>query len=195
MTDNILALLDLSPTAATLTSLLLSHTSFFALGNSNSISSIDLSNSYNGVSDYNVLAVGLLVFLSNWAGPVYWSLAGVLLLGSHGKKQRYVDTSEMHVADWVAQEREYLNEMARKEEKTRQDVKEGRVWNEHVGLLTLWIGVMLCSVMAACTALRQHLFIWTVFSPKYLFAMAWGIAWHFGVTLGLGGLFWWAGTW
>lgn len=45
----------------------------------------------------------------------------------------------------------------------------------HVGLLTLFTGAMLLSVMAACTALRTHLFIWTVFSPKYLFAMAWGL--------------------
>lgn len=190
-----LALLDLSPTAITLTSLLLSQTSFFALGTNNAISSIDLSNSYNGVSDYNILAVGLLVFLSNWAGPVYWSLAGILLLGSHGSTQRYINTDELHVADWVAQEREYLNEMARKEEKKREVRSGASEWARHVTLLTLWSGVMLASVMAACAALRQHLFIWTVFSPKFLFAMAWGLAWHGGVTLGLGGLVWWLGTW
>jgi ethanolaminephosphotransferase len=188
-------LIDLSPTAVTLTTLLLTQTSFFALGNSNSISSIDLSNSYNGVSGYNVGAVGLLVFLSNWAGPVYWSLAGILLLGSHGKTQRYIDTSELHKADWIAQEHSYLNNMARKEEKSREDRHDKRAWTEHVALLTFWTGVMLVSVMAACTALRQHLFIWTVFSPKFLFAMAWGIAWHIGVTVGLGGLAWWFGTW
>lgn len=179
----------------TITTLLLTQTAFFALGNSNAISSIDLSNSYNGVSGYNVLAVGLLVFLSNWAGPVYWSLAGILLLGSYGHTQRYVDTSELHVADWVVKEREYLNEMARKEEKGRENRKDAGVWKRHVGLLTLWTGVMLCSVMAACTALRTHLFIWTVFSPKYLFAMAWGVAWHLWITVGLGGMVWWMGTW
>jgi ethanolaminephosphotransferase len=188
------ALIDLSPTAVTLTTLLLTQTSFFALGNSNAISSIDLSNSYNGVSGYNVAAVGLLVFLSNWAGPVYWSLAGIILLGSHGKTQRYIDTSELHKADWIAQEHSYLNNMARKEEKSREDRKDKRAWTEHLALLTLWTGVMLVSVMAACTALRQHLFIWTVFSPKFLFAMAWGVAWHLGVTAGLGGLAWWFGT-
>jgi ethanolaminephosphotransferase len=188
------ALIDLSPTAVTLTTLLLTQTSFFALGNSNAISSIDLSNSYNGVSGYNVAAVGLLVFLSNWAGPVYWSLAGIILLGSHGKTQRYIDTSELHKADWIAQEHSYLNNMAQKEEKSREDRKDKRAWTEHLALLTLWTGVMLVSVMAACTALRQHLFIWTVFSPKFLFAMAWGVAWHLGVTAGLGGLAWWFGT-
>jgi ethanolaminephosphotransferase len=174
---------------------LLTQTSFFALGNSNSISSIDLSTSYNGISGYNVGAVGILVFLSNWAGPVFWSLAGILLLGKHGAKQRYINTDELHVADWVAQEREYLCTMARKEEESRADRKSQNAWTEHVALLTFWTGVMLVSVMTACTLLRQHLFIWTVFSPKYLFAMAWGLAWHLGVTVGLGGIVWWAGTW
>ncbi|KAH7386805.1 alkaline-phosphatase-like protein [Phaeosphaeria sp. MPI-PUGE-AT-0046c] len=190
-----LTLLDLSPTATTLTTLLLSHTSFFALGNSNSISSIDLSHAYNGVSDYNVLAVGLLVFLSNWAGPVYWSVAGILLLGNHGKQQRYIDTKELHKADWIAQEHEYLNEMARKEEKSREQRGGKGVWVEHLAVLTFWTGGMLVSVMVACAALRQHLFIWTVFSPKFLFAMAWGVAWHLGISAGLGGLVWWAGSW
>jgi ethanolaminephosphotransferase len=187
--------LDLSPTAITTTTLLLTQTSFFALGNSNSISSIDLSNSYNGISGYNITAVGLLVFLSNWAGPVYWNIAGLLLLGNHGSTQRFIATEELHVADWVAQEREYLSDMARKEEGKRKARGGWEVWKGHVGLLTLWTGVMLASVMLACTVLRQHLFIWTVFSPKYLFAMAWGLAAHLGVSVGVGGLVWWVGSW
>ncbi|KAJ4302932.1 major facilitator super transporter protein [Kalmusia sp. IMI 367209] len=77
-----LSLLDLSPTSITTTALLLSQTSFFALANSNAISSIDLSNAYNGVAGYNVVAVGLLLFLSNWAGPLYFTAASALLLAS-----------------------------------------------------------------------------------------------------------------
>ena len=126
---------------------------------------------------------------------MYWSLAGILLLGDHGRTQRFVDTRELHVADWVAKEREWLNEMARKEEKGRQVRKTRKEWVGHVALLTFWTGAMLAAVMAACTALRQHLFIWTVFSPKFLFAMAWGTAWHVGITVGLGGLAWWLGSW
>ncbi|KAI1520980.1 GPI ethanolamine phosphate transferase 2 [Pyrenophora tritici-repentis] len=128
-----LTLLDLTPTAVTLTTLLLTQTSFFALGNSNAISSIDLSNSYNGISGYNVVAVGTLVFVSNWAGPMYWSLAGILLLGDHGRTQRFVDTRELHVADWVAKEREWLNEMARKEEKGREIRKTRKEWEDIEG--------------------------------------------------------------
>ncbi|XPS76453.1 major facilitator super transporter protein [Ascochyta lentis] len=194
-----LSLLNLSPTQATLTSLLLSQTSFFALGLNNSISSVDLSNAYNGVSGYNVLGVGLLVFLSNWAGPVYWSIAGVLLLRPNNEARsthRNNDKNKPAKRSWVEQEHAHLSQLARpKADERVEDKEQEQAWTRHVALLTLFTGVMLASVMAACTALRTHLFIWTVFSPKYLFAMAWGFAWHLGVTVGLGGFVWWLSSW
>ncbi|KAL8829708.1 MAG: hypothetical protein Q9191_001861 [Dirinaria sp. TL-2023a] len=72
--------LDLSIYELTLTSILFQHSSFFAFGGSNAISSVDLSNAYNGISGYNAAAVGLLTFCSNWAGPLWWTSATVLLL-------------------------------------------------------------------------------------------------------------------
>ncbi|KXG51154.1 Alkaline phosphatase-like, alpha/beta/alpha [Penicillium griseofulvum] len=50
-------------------------------------------------------------------------------------------------------------------------------------LLTFHVAMSMVSVMAACTALRTHLFIWTVFSPKYLYSMAWATANHVAVNL------------
>lgn len=50
-------------------------------------------------------------------------------------------------------------------------------------LLTFHVAMSLVSVMAACTVLRTHLFIWTVFSPKYLYSMAWATANHVAVNL------------
>ncbi|KAF1971856.1 GPI ethanolamine phosphate transferas-like protein 2 [Bimuria novae-zelandiae CBS 107.79] len=190
-----LSLLDLSPTAITTTSILLTQTSFFALGNSNAISSIDLSNAYNGVSGYNVLAVGLLLFLSNWAGPLYFTAASSLLLSSLTRPRRNIAIQEVDSRDWIQKEREHLEKMALSEEEGRKRRESGEAWQRHVALCTLWTGVATGSVMVACTVLRTHLFIWTVFSPKYLFAMAWGIAFHFGGTLGLGSVVWRAGRW
>lgn len=57
----------------------------------------------------------------------------------------------------------------------------------HLMCLSLFCCVATGAVMLACTALRTHLFIWTVFSPKYLFAMTW-VVWHLGVNLLLGGV-------
>ncbi|KAK7190124.1 gpi ethanolamine phosphate transferase 2 [Paraphaeosphaeria sporulosa] len=190
-----LSLLDLSPAAITTSTLLLTQTSFFALGNSNAISSIDLSNAYNGVSGYNVLAVGALLFLSNWAGPLYFTAASSLLLSALGRPRRNIAMDEVDSRDWVQKEREHLERMAKSEEEGRKRRENGEAWGRHVALVTLWVGVATASVMVACTVLRTHLFIWTVFSPKYLYAMAWGIAFHFGGTLGLGSLVWGAGRW
>ncbi|KAI9672432.1 MAG: major facilitator super transporter protein [Trizodia sp. TS-e1964] len=154
----ILSSTSLSLPHLTTTTLLLSHTSFFALGGSNAISSIDLSNAYNGIAGYNAPAVGLLTFVSNWAGPIWWASATNLLL-------------------------------LRLQERGERDVLL-----RHWTLLTLWEAVSAAGVMAACFLLRSHLFIWTVFSPKFLYAMAWAIVMHLGVSVFIGGLLFWAGS-
>ncbi|RMZ86145.1 hypothetical protein DV737_g260, partial [Chaetothyriales sp. CBS 132003] len=89
----------------TITSLLFQFSSFFALGGTNAISSVDLSNAYNGIAGYNVGLVGLLTFIGNWAGPIFWTIA-------------------------------------------------------------------------TCRLIAEHLFVWTVFSPKYLYQIAWVCAQH-----------------
>ncbi|ORY16087.1 GPI ethanolamine phosphate transferas-like protein 2 [Clohesyomyces aquaticus] len=201
-----LTLLSPTPLQTTLTTLLLTHVSFFALGNSNAISSIDLSNSYNGVSGYSILAVGLLVFISNWAGPIYWSLAGLLLLSGatsvSGTAAKVLDEREIAASSrtWVAQEREFLEKVVETESEQAKFLSDRKVekrawesWKRHVGLLTLFQAGALVAVMGACTVLRQHLFIWTVFSPKFLYAMAWGVGGHLGVSVLLGGVVWGAG--
>jgi len=55
-------------------------TSFFVLGNSNSIASIDISNAYVGIQAYDIGLTGLLTFLSNWAGPIWWTIAGTAVV-------------------------------------------------------------------------------------------------------------------
>jgi ethanolaminephosphotransferase len=134
------------------------YASFFALGGTNSISSIDLSSAYNGVSGYNVIAVGFLTFVSNWVGPIFWSSATVLML-----MYRRID-GDTHVLP------------------------------KYIALQTLFVAVGLLAVMGACTVLRQHLFIWTVFSPKYLYSMAWVLAQHLVVNVGLTSAMYWLGS-
>ncbi|KAI0481686.1 alkaline-phosphatase-like protein [Xylaria cf. heliscus] len=154
--------LSLRPIEVTTASLLLQFASFFAMGGSNAFTGIDLSSAYNGVSDFNVFAVGALTFVSNWAGPVWWMSASNLLLLSSRAKATSGETSR-------------------------------DVFTQHASLLTLYVAASLGSVMAACTALRTHLFIWTVFSPKYLYGMAWSLGQHLVINMGLGGLLYWLG--
>jgi ethanolaminephosphotransferase len=156
--SHLLSDLDLNLVEITTTSLLLQYMSFFAFGGSNAISSVDLSSAYNGVSGYNVIAVGVLTFVSNWAGPIFWaSSTNLMLLKLHESGHR-------------------------------------NLLKEHLALLTVFVTSSLFFVMAACTLLRTHLFIWTVFSPKYLYSMAWSIGQHLGINVGLGSLLFWLGT-
>ncbi|KIX09141.1 uncharacterized protein Z518_00219 [Rhinocladiella mackenziei CBS 650.93] len=136
----------------TILALLFQYASFFAIGGTNSIATIDLSNAYNGVSGYNVVAVGILTFISNWAAPIWWSFAVCQLFSPLGLKR-----------------------------------------NDSSSFLTTALATFACihtlSVMVACTVLREHLFIWTVFSPKYLYTAAWVVGQHTIVNaLGIGSL-------
>ncbi|GFF97097.1 putative transferase [Aspergillus lentulus] len=139
----ILDSLKMSATEVTITSLLSQNMTFFAFGGSNAISSVDLSNAYNGIGSYSVVLVGVLTFISNWAGPIWWASAARLLYSNPTFAERY----------------------------------------GHRTLLTFHAAMSLMSVMAACTMLRTHLFIWTVFSPKYLYTLAWTILNHLFINL------------
>ncbi|KAI1947587.1 major facilitator super transporter protein [Ophidiomyces ophidiicola] len=145
-----LSSMDLSSVEISITSLILQYTSFFAFGGSNAISSVDLSNAYNGVSSYNVVLVGILTFVGNWAGSIWWVSATYCMIREKGQKKK----------------------------QKQQDV--------HIQLWTLFTATSLLAVMVACTILRAHLFIWTVFSPKFLYSAAWALGQHVGVNILLG---------
>ena len=199
-----LVLLNLSTIQSTLTTLLMAYTSFFALSNSNAISSIDLSNAYNGVSGYNVGAVGVLLFLSNWAGPIWWSSAGILLFTRNTLPAPPIAEEAKdggrESRRWVQEERENLRlsvangnsskETASTDENRAPTFEHPSPFFTRIGIYTVFTSTALVAVMAACTALRTHLFIWTVFSPKYLYAMAWCIAFHLGISVGLESVMW-----
>ena len=180
--------------------LLLSHTYFFCMGGSNSISSVDLSNAYNGVADYSVLAVGVLLFASNWTGPIWWCSAAVVLTFTRPAAAPIPDRNMNRGRSWIEEERVKLREDARaavhtssSAEHTGVEDDEVDAWLTYVSSVTAFIAVSLLAVMTACTALRTHLFIWTVFSPKYLYAAAWAVGWHVLVNIGSGGLLRWLG--
>jgi ethanolaminephosphotransferase len=69
------------------------------------------------------------------------------------------------------------------------------MWKRHVALLTVFVAGGTAAVMAACTVLRTHLFVWTVFSPKYLYCAAWSLGQHLLVNVGLGGVVYGLGVW
>ncbi|EFA78494.1 transmembrane protein [Heterostelium album PN500] len=50
---------------------------YFALGNSNSLSSIDISGSYTGLIDYNQYLVGLLTFVIGYSSPIFFFFVSI----------------------------------------------------------------------------------------------------------------------
>ncbi|EMC97401.1 hypothetical protein BAUCODRAFT_147489 [Baudoinia panamericana UAMH 10762] len=186
----------ISSTELATTALLFSHTYFFCMGGSNSISSVDLSNAYNGVGGYNIVAVGVLLFASNWAGPIWWCSAACTVTFrklANPSADKLLRTEDQR--SWIYAERTKLQRDAAQ---TTAEPAEGHTvpdsWLEYASLMTVFVATGLLAVMAACTALRTHLFIWTVFSPKYLYALAWCIGWHMVVNIGFGSLLRWLGN-
>ena len=175
--------------------LLFSYSSFFALGNSNAISSIDLSNAYNGVSGFNVLAVAVLLFTSNWAGPIYWTLGGVLLLNQmtfYTKKQspRLLNSAD-EITRVKTKDSERINNFVPSTVvASKDDIKETSLYTQYTTVFTFFTSSALLSVMMACLVLREHLFIWSVFSPKYLYMMVWAVIHQLGVCVGMCGFIW-----
>ena len=177
--------------SVTLITLIMAHVSFFAMGETNSISSIDLANAYNGVMSYSVVAVGFLLFISNWAGPIYWSVTGLhLIFQKAGEQARDLHEATERALGTAPVWIDPSTTRARSSPPGSDKPKRKCLWNaylQHVGQLTLFMCIASFGVMAACTALRAHLFVWTVFSPKYLYMVTWFVGWHFGVNILFGG--------
>jgi ethanolaminephosphotransferase len=138
--------------------LILQHVSFFALGNSNSMASIDLANAYNGVSSYNIAIVGILTFLSNWVGPIYWSFSGLAIIMESETLKNKMKGSNKELSD--------------------ENLSRKNILTTKIIVTQLFFSVASTGIMGACLALKHHLFIWTVFSPKLLYAASWVILQH-----------------
>ncbi|KAL1838847.1 hypothetical protein VTJ49DRAFT_2170 [Mycothermus thermophilus] len=155
---------DLSPAELSTCVLLLQHAAFFAQGGSNSVASVDLSSAYNGVASFDVVVVGVLTFVGNWAGSIWWCWAGWLMFEKMKEVQR-LRQQGVRYTDGVVEEEKRGGNGEEEEE------KGGSLWKRHVAVLTVFVAGGVAAVMAACTVLRTHLFIWTVFSPKYLYSL------------------------
>lgn len=188
----------------TVTMILLSMTTYFAAGGSNAISSLDLSNAYNGIGAYNAIVVGILLFAGNWAGPIWWTAACALHLKPLTTSIVIAPEGPNHDEQEDELRKAGINALKQKSstgslEKSRDvssqlpscdvmQIQHAGKWTEHIALQTMFVSAALFAVMLSCTVLRAHLFIWTVFSPKFLYAMAWSLAWHYGVGMGVGGI-------
>lgn len=147
--------LDQLTLVVTLFAINLQNLSFFSIGNTNLLATVDLSNAYNGIETYDVLLVGILTFVSNFAVVIYWSLASLQLIF----ETSLVSFSTTGYSD--------LGQLPK-----RLGVKLF-----YVKVLTslAFFAIASVNLVASCINLRFHLFIWTVFSPRLLYFAAWTI--------------------
>ncbi|KAJ1915879.1 major facilitator super transporter protein [Tieghemiomyces parasiticus] len=164
------------PVLPTAVSLLAITASFYNFGYSNSLATVDLSMAYTGVAAYQVGLVGLLTYVSNWSGPIFWSAAAAL-----GPVEGQALTGQW--AKTLAPPTQPRGESSVQGPLVPATPGVGsRLARRAVAVFTLGQVFALFFLTIVVTIQRRHLFIWSVFSPKFLFQVVWTV--HFIFTLG-----------
>jgi ethanolaminephosphotransferase len=158
-----------------------SHSYFFCLGGSNSISTIDLSNAYNGVSKYNIITVAVLLFSANWTGPIWWCSAACSMVpwsATHlvGFSSVYkTQASSSRTRDCV---------LTRHTEDRHMQTDHRQPWLSYLSTLSALMAAIVLVVMVLCTIQREHVTVWTLWGSKYLYSMFWVLEWYLVVSVG-----------
>lgn len=108
---------------------------FFYQGNSNSLASIDLNAGYVGLNTFNFVAVGLLLTINTFSGPILSFITFVHNNTYDGNEQSLQSADAKHV----------------------------------LPLIVLLIAFPFTLYAFIVLLMRQHIFIWSVFSPKLLY--------------------------
>jgi ethanolaminephosphotransferase len=172
---------DASAVDVAISVLLFSHTYFFCFGGSDSISSIDLSNAYNGVSQYSVVSVGVLLFSVNWTGAIWWCSAACDLVPRGGL---VVGPSVGQQSAHDAQRRPHGNDGYDKPTKGNPSMP----WLTYLSTLSAFMAAGVLIVMILCVVKRQDRTVWILWGPKYLYSVFWVLEWHLIVSVGLSSL-------
>lgn len=135
--------------------LCMQNLSFFSIGNTNLLATVDLSNGYNGVGEYDVFLVALMTFISNYSVVIFWSLSGIELIHDCIAMLTLVDY--------------------------KREAKKIILFRSE--LTALFYGFSMVNLVGSCINLRFHLFIWSVFSPKLLYFSVWVILVNFTVDV------------
>ncbi|GMH24143.1 hypothetical protein Nepgr_025986 [Nepenthes gracilis] len=131
----------------------------FGLGNTNTLATIDVAGAFIGISSYSTLFSGVLMFSITYASPMLFLLSLVLYISVEG-------TSFLGIPD---------------------DADLGPLLKMRVAipcLVPLGINSILLTVYTiVLLQMRNHLFIWSVFSPKYLYVCATTVCIYIGLSI------------
>lgn len=131
----------------------------FALGNSNTLATIDVAGAFIGISSHSTLLSGILMFIITYASPMFIFLSLVL----------YISTKT-----------------------TSYPVLPEKAGSGHLLMMLLGFpclvplclnSILLTAYTVVLLLMRNHLFVWSVFSPKYLYACATTVCTYVGVLV------------
>lgn len=131
----------------------------FALGNSNSLATIDVAGAFIGASDFSMLSSGVLMFIITYASPLLFLLSMPMWIS---------------VKDFSCLV-------------TSRNANFGDLLKMMLGfpcVIPLCLNsVMLTAYTIILLLMRNHLFIWSVFSPKYLYVATATVCVYLGVFI------------
>ncbi|XP_052879958.1 GPI ethanolamine phosphate transferase 2 isoform X2 [Gossypium arboreum] len=131
----------------------------FALGNTNTLATIDVAGAFIGISSHSTLLSGILMFIITYASPMFILLSLVIYI------------SMKNMAHLVIPEK----------------AGPGDHLMMMLGfscLVPLVINsILLTSYTVVLLLMQNHLFVWSVFSPKYLYVCATSVCTYIGVFI------------
>ncbi|XP_028754540.1 GPI ethanolamine phosphate transferase 2 isoform X1 [Neltuma alba] len=131
----------------------------FALGNSNTLATIDVAGAFIGISSHSTFLSGLLMFIITYASPMLFYVSMVL----------YISVKDT-VYSLIS-----------------KDGNSGEVLKTVLGLSCLvplsMNSVLLTAYTIVLLLMRNHLFIWSVFSPKYVYVCVGTASVYIGVFI------------
>ncbi|XP_021639181.2 GPI ethanolamine phosphate transferase 2 isoform X3 [Hevea brasiliensis] len=129
----------------------------FALGNSNTLATIDVAGAFIGLSSHSTLLSGILMFIITYTSPMLVLLSMVMYISVK-------DTSYLAIPQSVDLE-QFLKMML------------GFPCLVPLGLNS----ILLTAYTVVLLLMRNHLFVWSVFSPKYLYVCTTTVCIYIGV--------------
>lgn len=125
---------------------------FFYQGNSNSLASIDLNAGYIGLRSFDFVSVGILLTINTFSGPIL----SILLL-AYNVYQCQSDTKKQFYKTYQGD---------RREANSHPETSE---LNYILQVIPILFAFPFAMYTICVLAFRNHIFVWTVFSPKLLY--------------------------
>lgn len=131
----------------------------FGLGNSNGLATVDVAGAFIGISSHSTILSGILLFVITYASPLLFLLGLTMYVPVKGMKY----PSALKNADFGFHLKMMIGTPC---------------------LLPLGLNsIVLTAFTIILLLMRNHLFVWSVFSPKYLYVCAATVSVYIGVLV------------